>query len=546
MRRLTLSPVTWSHPMRSFVFLAAAVALPITSHSQEATCAPPPRPGMTWASWGASEANGRFTRTSGLTATQVPRLTLKWARSLGEVVNARSQPAVVAGTVYVASEAGGLGALDAATGCLRWSARADAPLRSGVVAAVGADGAATTVFVGDLAGSVHAYDAATGVRRWKVRVDPHFAAIITGTPQLADDVLYVPVSSYESALPAQPGYACCTFRGSVVALDVATGAVRWRSWTIADTVRVTGKATGGAVSKGPSGAAVWSTPTIDRVRGVLYVGTGNNYSDPPTTTSDAVLAMELATGRVVWSRQFAQGDAYNLSCDLPGKANCPASDGPDADIGQPPMLVDLGRGQRVLLVGQKSGHVYAIDPDRQGALRWSVKVGDGGKLGGLHWGSATDGRQVYVALGGQGILAVPDSTVKEGIRMEADPAKGGGLFALDVRTGRILWKAPPAPCASRPRCSPAQSAPLSAIPGVVFSGSLDGYLRAWSTTGGKLLWEMDTAKEYQTVDGGRGRGGSIDAAGPVVAGGMVFVMSGYGLYGAMPGNVLLAFSVDGR
>lgn len=533
--------------MRSLV-IAAAIGglLPITSQSQGSSCAAIGRQGMTWASWGATEANTRFARTPGLTATQVPRLKLKWARSLGEVVNARSQPAIVAGTVYVASEAGGLGALDAATGCLHWSAKTDAPLRSGVVAAVGKDGAATTLFVGDLAGSVHAYDAVTGTRRWKVRVDPHFAAIITGTPQLADDVLYVPVSSYESALPAQPGYACCTFRGSVVALDVATGAVKWKSWTIADSVRATGKATGGAVSKGPSGAAVWSTPTIDRARRVLYVGTGNNYSDPPTATSDAVLAMDLATGRVVWSRQFASGDAYNLSCDLPGKANCPASNGPDADVGQPPMLVELGRGQRLLLVGQKSGHVHAIDPDREGAVVWSVKVGNGGKLGGLHWGSATDGRQAYVALGGQEVLAVADSTVKEGFRMEADPTKGGGLFALDVRTGRVIWKNAPVPCGPRPRCSPAQSAPLSAIPGVVFTGSLDGFLRARSTNNGRLLWEVDTAQEYQTVDGGRGRGGSIDAAGPVVAGGMVFVMSGYGLYGAMPGNVLLAFSVDGR
>jgi polyvinyl alcohol dehydrogenase (cytochrome) len=523
-----------------------SVAMPLAGHSQSVTCTPRLQPEMRWAQWGNDERNTRFASAPGLSAAQVSRLRLRWAWGLGEVVNARSQPVVVGGTVYVASENGQLAALDATTGCALWTMKAEAPLRSGIVAAVGSDGAASTVFVGDLAGSVTAFDATTGSKRWRVRVDPHFAAIVTGTPQLADGVLYVPVSSYESALPASPGYACCTFRGSVVAMDAETGKVKWQARTIADTVRVTGKATGGATSKGPSGAAVWSTPTIDRKAGMLYVGTGNNYSDPPTSTSDAVLAIEMATGRVAWTRQFAAGDAYNLSCDLPGKPNCPMSEGPDADIGQPPMLVDLGRGERLLLVGQKSGHVHAIDPDRQGAVRWSTKVGEGGKLGGLHWGSATDGRRVYVALGGQGLITIPDSTLREGFRLEADPVKGGGLFALDVRTGRVLWKVAPAACSARPRCSPAQSAPVSGFPGVVLSGSLDGHLRAYSTDKGRVLWDVDTAREFDATNGGRVRGGSIDVAGPVIAGGMVFVMSGYGLYGAMPGNVLLAFSVDGR
>ncbi len=529
------------------ILFSIAFLLPLVGQAQDSACTAREAAGMTWARWGVDERNTRFIGTAaGLTPAQLPRLRLKWAFALGEVANARSQPAVAAGTVYVASESGRLTALDARSGCAKWTFRSEVPLRSGVVASTGPDGSASTVYVGDLAGGMHAIDAATGTRRWKVRVDPHFAAIVTGTPQLVDDVLYVPVSSYESALPAQPGYVCCTFRGSVVALDAASGRVRWQTFTIADSARTAGTTPGGVARKGPSGAAIWSTPTVDRARGVLYVGTGNNYSDPPTNSSDAVLALDLATGRIVWSRQFTQRDAYNLSCDLPGKANCPAADGPDADIGQPPMLVELGGGRRLLIVGQKSGHVHGIDPDREGTVVWSTRIGEGGRLGGVHWGSATDSRHAYVALGGQEITGVPDTSVKEGFRMEADPGKGGGLFALDVRTGRVVWSAKPVPCAGRAQCSPAQSAPVTAMPGAVFSGSLDGHLRAWSTADGRLLWDMDTAREYQAINGGRARGGSLDVAGPVIAGGMVFVMSGYGMYGAIPGNVLLAYSIEER
>lgn len=525
--------------MRPPLLLLALSASPLTVRAQAATC-PASTSAATWTRWGGDLGNSRFLPAGAGTIGQgeLGKLQIVWALSLGETVNARSQPAVAAGTVYVGSESGHLHAVDLATGCTRWTFKSEMAIRSGTV--VGPAAADTLVYYGDLGGSVHAVDARTGARRWKRRVDQHFAAIVTGTPQLHRGVLYVPVSSYESALPAQPTYSCCSFRGSVLALDAATGEVRWRAWMIPDTAAATGTSGSGAPRRGPSGAAVWSTPTIDTITGRLYVGTGNNYSDPPSSMSDAIVAVDLASGRIAWSRQFTRGDAYNLGCDIPGNPNCPAANGPDSDFGQPPILVRRPNGQRLLLAGQKSGEVHAIDPDRAGAVVWSVRVDQGGRLGGVHWGSASDGRTLFVAVGGQGILPVPDTTLKEGFRLVPDPKKGGGLVALDIATGRVRWRAAPPACGTRERCSPAQSAPVTVTGDVVWSGALDGVMRAYDARTGRILWSHDTVRDYTPANGGRARGGSIDAAGPVVAGSTLLVMSGYSLYGGQPGNVLIA------
>ncbi|MCU0647362.1 MAG: PQQ-binding-like beta-propeller repeat protein [Gemmatimonadaceae bacterium] len=530
--------------LRSLVVLVLS-GTAITLPAQGTTCpAPSARAaGASWARWGADVRNTRAVPRGAVQIDRaaLERLQFKWAVSLGDVMNARSQPAVFAGTVYVGSESGHLRAIDAESGCVRWTMANGAPVRSGIVVApLGAD---TLVWFGDVAGHVHAVDARTGTKRWTRRVDAHMAAIITGTPQLHANTLYVPVSSYEVVLPLQPAYACCSFRGSVVAVDAGTGTVRWQSFTIADTARATASGATGVTARGPSGAAVWSTPTIDEARGRLYVGTGNNYSEPTTSTSDAILAMELATGRIVWSRQYTANDAYHLGCDVPGKPKCPASDGPDADFGQPPILQQLDGGRRVLVVGQKSGMVHALDPDRDGAPLWSVRAGGGGKLGGAHWGSAADARTVYVPIGGQEMTPVADSTRPEGFRLDPIPTKGGGLVALDLATGRERWRAAPASCAGRSRCTPAQSAPATVAGDVVVSGAVDGVLRAYDVRDGRVRWTFDTVRDFTPVNGGRGRGGALDVAGPVIVGRILYVMSGYGQYGGLPGNVLLAFEV---
>jgi polyvinyl alcohol dehydrogenase (cytochrome) len=326
-----------------------------------------------------------------------------------------------------------------------------------------------------------------------------------------------------------------------VALDGATGKQIWKSYTISEEARPTKKNKAGTQLWGPSGVAIWSTPTIDVKRRSLYVTTGDNYTDPPTAMSDAFLAMDLESGKILWSRQMTVGDAFTNACRMPDKANCPDSNGPDFDFGAPPILVSLPNGRRALVAGQKSGVVHAIDPDKNGEVIWQTRVGKGGALGGIQWGSAADQSHVYVALSDIARTSIPNS-----LRRELDPKVGGGMFALSLEKGERVWHRPAPGCGDRKRCSPAQSAAVTAIPGVVFSGSIDRHLRAYSTKDGAILWDFDTAGPYKTVNGIEAKGGSLDGAGPAIAGGMLFVNSGYPVFGGMPGNVLLAFSVDGK
>jgi polyvinyl alcohol dehydrogenase (cytochrome) len=286
---------------------------------------------------------------------------------------------------------------------------------------------------------------------------------------------------------------------------------------------------------------VWTAPTIDPEHDTIYVTTGDNYSNPTTPLSDALVALRLSTGEILWSKQFTAGDAWNSSCQLEGKVNCPDSEGPDFDFAASAALITLPNGKRALLLGQKSAIVYAVDPGQKGRVLWQARIGEGGTVGGIEWGPATDGRNIYIALSDIRfqVARKPGSNDRS---YELDPTKGGGIFAFRVDNGERIWQTPPPPCAGRPKCSPAQSAAITAIPGAVFSGSEDGHLRAYSTSDGKIVWDYDTAREFKTVNGLPGHGGAIDVAGPVVAGGMVFTVSGYPARGGVPGNVLLAFS----
>jgi polyvinyl alcohol dehydrogenase (cytochrome) len=510
--------------------------------------------GPSWNGFGAGPANARFqsAEAAGLGLADVPKLRLKWAFSLGDVTFARGQPVVVSNRLFAGSQANKLYSLDAQTGCVYWVFDSAAPIRGGVIAGPvngligGPPGNASAVFFGDAAANAYALDFASGKLLWKTRVDDHYAAMITAAPNFYRGVVYFGVSSGEEGTAAMPTAECCTFRGSVVALDGATGKQIWKSYTVAEVPKPTTKTKSGVQRWGPSGVGVWSTPTIDEKRDAIYVATGDNYSDQPTRTSDAVLALERATGKLLWSRQMTAGDAYTVDCDRAVKTNCPDSNGPDADFGQPPILVSLPNGKRALVLGQKSGVAHAIDPDRQGEVLWQRRLGKGGALGGFQWGSAADADRMYAALSDVVFHVVTDPNAPDGFRMELDPAKGGGLFALQLQTGEQVWNAAPPGCGTRTKCSPAQSGAVSAIPGVVFSGSVDGHLRAYRSDTGEIIWDFDTAREYDAVNGGKARGGSLDAGGPAVVGGMVYVNSGYGNLGGMPGNVLLAFSVDGK
>jgi polyvinyl alcohol dehydrogenase (cytochrome) len=394
---------------------------------------------------------------------------------------------------------------------------------------------------------MYALNAQTGELIWKVRPVDHYATMATATPRYYKGVVYQPFASFEESVAADPKTLCCTFRGSVAALDAGTGKKIWQTFTITEPAKPTHKTPARAPQSGPSGAGVWSSATIDEQSGALYVATGDNYSDPPTNTSDAILAMDLKTGELLWSSQLTENDAFNTGCSAPAKTNCPEAGGPDYDFGQPPILVSLGGGKRALVIAQKSGMAHAVDPDQKGKVLWQTRAGQGSPLGGSQWGSASDGQNVYVAISNIVIGGVADPKSPLGFRLTLDPATGGGLHALDLKTGKIVWSAKPIPCApTRTDCSPAQSAAVTAIPGVAFSGSVDGHLRGYSTATGEVLWDTDTEREFETVNGKAAHGGSMDAAGPAVVNGMVFVSSGYGQWGGMPGNLLLAFSVNGK
>jgi polyvinyl alcohol dehydrogenase (cytochrome) len=489
-----------------------------------------PAAGPRWNGWGGDPENTRFQSNAGLSPADVPRLRLKWAFGFPGATVAYSQPAVAGGRVYVGSATGVVYALDANSGCAHWSHVAPAGVRTSMaVGTIGTGGARRhAVIFGDLAATVHALDASTGAPIWSRKLDTHSAARITGTPVLHENRVYAPVSSWEEGAGAKEGYECCTFRGSLAALDAATGAVVWQTYTIAEPPRPTKKTPKGTQLWGPAGAAIWMSPTLDLARRAIYVGTGNGYSEPATTTSDAILAIDMDSGKIRWARQLTPNDVFVVNC-REGNANCPQTVGPDFDFGSPPILRRLPGGRTILLAGQKSGVAYGLDPDKDGAVVWQFRASNGGLLGGIEWGMAADEENLYV----------PVSDVLDA----ADAPRG--LYAVRIATGEKVWHAPAPPlaCSGGRGCVSAQSAPITVVPGVVFAGSVDGHLRAYSTRDGKILWQFDTGREFETVNRVKASGGSIDSAGPVVAGGMVFTNSGYGQFRGKPGNVLLAFEV---
>ena len=503
--------------------------------------------GPAWNGWGADLANTRFqsTEAAGMSASDVPRLKLKWAFGFPSTFVANGQPSIVGGRVFVASANRNVYSLDAKSGCRYWSFEAQAPVRTAItVVNMKGERPRQVAFFGDRRANAYAVDAASGELLWKTQIDSHPHASITGAPVFGDGRIFVPLVAAEEGTAMNAKYECCSARGGIVALDAATGKQIWKTYTIAETPHPVKKNSLGVDMWGPSGASIWSAPTIDLDKKVIYAGTGDNFSDPDTSMSDAIVAFDMATGKILWSKQLTAKDVYNMACNPgPSKASCPDNAGPDVDIGASPILVKGANGKRVLLVSQKSGVATGLDPDRKGAILWQTRVGHGGSLGGIQWGSASDGRNMYVALSDIEFLQAEFTTGKPLI---VDPKAGGGLFALDVLTGKRQWAAPPPDCGDRPHCSPAQSAAISGIPGAVFSGSVDGHLRAYSTADGKIVWDFDTAREFPSVNGVAAKGGSMDGPGPVIVGGMIYVNSGYGNWGGMNGNVLLAFSIDGQ
>lgn len=513
-----------------------------------ARCASASEPGTRgprWNGWSPTRDNARFQAAAGLTGAELPRLKVKWAFQF--VGGVGSQPVVLGGRLYLGAGGGHVYALDAHTGCLHWRADVKGGVRAalsvGPLAGPSGGSGRLAVFVGDRTGGVHALDAATGQSLWSARVDAHRFATITGAPALYRGRLYVPVSSSEEIGTYIRDYRCCTFRGSVAALDAATGRRLWQTFTIAQPVKQFGTDPAGKPRFGPAGGAVWSAPTIDPKRGVLYVATGDSYTDAPNTGSDAVLAFDLITGKQRWGRQITTADNYMVGCTgNPGQpAACPEELGPDHDFGASPVLRNLPNGRAVLLAGQKSGEVTALDPDRQGAVRWRTRLGQGGALGGVEWGMAAERDLLFVP------IADPYTPKAESMR---------GMYALRITDGARVWSSPvPDPdCAIAPRgsliniCTSGLSAAPTAIPGMVIAGSLDGILRAWDARTGRVSWQVDIGQtRFRPINAAEPKkGDTMNAGGATVAGGMVFQVSGYQTSGTAAVNLLLAFSVDGK
>ncbi|WP_293905174.1 PQQ-binding-like beta-propeller repeat protein [Phenylobacterium sp.] len=501
-----------------------------------------------WASMGVDDASTRFQRRPGLAAADIPRLKVSWAFSM----TGGGQPTVVGDWLFVTNRSGKFYALDTRTGCVHWALRDVVSRNTPPVIRSPISPSGWAIFTGVADHSVRAYDAQTGKPIWQSPVlETHPSTVMTGSPVVVGQRLIVPISSIEEASSMSRAYACCTFRGSLAALDLKTGKLLWKTPTIAEPQKVIREKDGGQQMKGPAGAAIWAAPSFDRKRGLVYVVTGDSYTDVDTIGADAVMALEIATGKIRWQHQVTQKDNFVMGCGRNSTSgNCPTPLGPDFDFGATPVLMTLAGGKQVLVAGQKSGLAYGFDPDT-GKRLWTTQVGVGSALGGIEWGIGADDKRVYVPVSDLGALM--------GAGRPGAPAAKPGLNALDPATGKILWTtpAPDAPCVyaadkGQPsRCVRSQSAAPAIVPGFVFQGALDGWFRAYDSATGKIVWEYSTtARTYDTVNGIKGQpGGGIDGMGPTVAGGMVFLTSGNNgaaRVGSNGVNVLLAFSVDGK
>jgi polyvinyl alcohol dehydrogenase (cytochrome) len=524
------------------IYLSAVTPAPASSSAPRCeTAAMTPPADSDWSGWGVTLANERFQRKPGLTIADVPSLKLRWAFGFDGEVSAAANPTIIGNRVFVGSASGRVYSLGLRDGCLAWTFKADGGVRASVVVGAVQGESGLSAFVVDLRATLYRLDAATGELKWKKKLEEHRSARISGSPVLYGGRLFVPIASSEEGIGGQATYECCTFRGSLVVVDAASGDSAWQTFFVKERATPQSKNARGTTMWGPSGAAVWGSPTIDPTTRSVYVATGDSYSLPAAPMSDALVAMDLDTGAIKWVNQATAGDAFNMACTASDRANCPQNEGPDHDFGQPPILVTLPNGRRVLVAGQKSGVVHGVDPDQGGRKLWERKVGRGGVLGGIEWGSASDGETVYVPLS--------DLTFKDKTQLGRgglDSSVAGGLFAIRPGDGSIAWTARSTACGDRPSCSPALSAPAALIPGVVFAGSIDGHLRAYAVRDGSVIWDWDTTQEVPTVNGVAARGGSIDVGGPAIANGVVVTTSGYGTWGGLRGNVLLAFSADAR
>lgn len=479
-----------------------------------------PAAGSSWNGWGGLH-NTRFKTQAeaGLSADQVPKLKLKWAFGFDQGISSFGQPAVASGRVFIGTDTGYVYSLDAASGCVYWSFKPRSNVRNAInIGPVTGHGKTKyAAYFGDMKANVYAVDAHSGKLLWTRRVAHHYTARVTSAPALYNGRLYVPISSWEESAAKTLDYPCCTFRGSVVAMDANSGAVVWKTYTIPQRPKPVKKNSKGIQQWAPAGATVWNTPTVDVKRHAIYFGTGDAYTYPAAPTSDAVMALDMDTGKILWTYQVTPNDSYLVACQFDKTENCPKVVGMDWDIPAPVILQTMVNGQDALLVCTKPGAVLSLNPDKQGALNWRVNVAKN-KSGyaGMRWGGASDSENVYYGL------------------------IGGGVVAVNLATGKPRWYSlVPGKGVKR-----SNDAAATLLGNTLFVADMNGVVSGLRATDGRVIWKYNTARKYKTVDGVPGRGGSISGVGPVISGGMLFVNSGYMIISGKSGNVLLAFAPD--
>lgn len=486
--------------------------------------------GSPFQDWGLTRDNSHHINKSiaGFDVSGLQDMELKWAFAYPNSNRARSQPVVAGDTLYVGSHPGLVYALDKHSGCVKWSFQAQGEVRTAISHFM--EGGQSYLHFGDLIGHVYVISATDGSLVWRRKVDDHPNATITAAPAYHGGTLFIPVSSLEVTSAANPTYECCTFRGKVLAVEALTGKEKWIGYTVAEEPRPLGTTSAGTRIIGPSGAPIWAGLLLDPSRNLVIAGTGENYSSPATGESDSIIAYDMTTGKKRWLFQATEGDAWNVACMMPDRTNCPEEDGPDFDFGAGPLLYRDASGQDLVIAGQKSGVVHGINADT-GAVVWQTRLGRGGIQGGIHFGMALIGDTVFV----------PMSDFDDEVDRPHD--RMPGISAVDAKTGKVKWQVVnPNICEGRDFCSPGISAAISAIDGAVLAGAMDGVMRAYDPETGKVLWSYDTTKPVSSTSGTQAKGGSMGgASAPVAIGGMLFFNSGYGIYGHMPGNVLLAF-----
>jgi polyvinyl alcohol dehydrogenase (cytochrome) len=522
---------------------------------------PPIRTGTgDWTSASVNAASYRFQPKPGIAAADLPKLKLKWAFTM----SGGGQPTVVGDWLFTTNRSGKFYALDAKSGCVHWVVEGVSSRTTPMIVRSSISPSGWATFVGVGGRIVRAFDAQTGKEIWKSEsLDPNPVAGITGSPIVVGNQIFVPLTSGEEGAAIQKTYPCCSFRGSLAALDLKTGKLQWQTYMITEPLRPTRKNADGVQMQGPAGAAIWAAPSVDEKRGLIYVVTGDSYTEVETKGADAVIAIEMKTGKVRWSTQVTEGDNYVMGCEkIYQSSNCPEPRGPDFDFGATPILFTAKNGKQVVVAGQKSGLVYGLNPDT-GKLLWTTTVGTGSSLGGVEWGIGADPTYVFVP-NADSVNLMREAQEATGIPVTAPSIGPGkpGLSAIEPLSGKVMWNVPTpvAPCKyagdrsgdrAGGSCIRAQSAAPGIIPGVVFSGTLDGWMRGYDTKTGKIVWEYSsTAQTYDTVNDVKNQpGGSIDGMGPTIANGMLYFMSGHNgaaRTGGNGNNVLLAFSVDGK